>query len=68
MASNTDYQLAKSIVDTLSQYEESTVNPSNVGNFRKYLVELVKKEGLGLEYSTKIVDVKKKTVRVNRIK
>lgn len=68
MASNTDYQLAKSIVDTLSQYEETTVKPSNIGNFRKYLVELVKKEGLGIEYSTKIVDVKKKTVRVNRIK
>lgn len=57
-----DFIKAKEIVADLDVLQENKPNPSNVGNFRKYLTELSKKaEKL---FITKLVDKKLVVTRI----
>lgn len=54
MARNRDYKQAQSLIDEMKLNEQVFINCDHLGNFRKYLRELVFKQNLSHQFATRL--------------
>lgn len=63
-AENNDYQLAKGIIDTMKLHEQVFIDVTSLGNFRKYLREIVNKRQGIEQFTTRHEIPKVKVIRI----
>jgi len=65
MVRNRDYKQAQRLIDTMQLNDQALIDYDHLGNFRKYLRELVSKHKLPHQFATRIQDNNKlKVIRI----
>ena len=65
MVRNRDYKQAQRLIDTVQLNEQVSIEYDHLGNFRKYLRELVSKQDLPHQFATRIQENNKlKVIRI----
>ena len=56
MVRNRDYKQAQRLIDTMQLNDQVFIEYDHLGNFRKYLRELVSKQNLKNQFTTRLED------------